>query len=218
MTNTPINERHESMHSGIHEASEAVREEAPIDSNWRTRDKARQTVINSDSDEEETFQTYVPISSARSTTNMYGGPQRHTSQQSAGLFGNIPSSSAAGPASGSNALPIGVTNPAPTVHTVTVGTPNSQARTPDMMPLLGARTAPAKFKGKHDSVKRFIRQYKQMCAVYNVSGKERCKRIIDYCSSAITRFIESLDSFVDGNWDQLEDDILTYYDADLSES
>ncbi|PBK80758.1 hypothetical protein ARMGADRAFT_871186, partial [Armillaria gallica] len=85
------------------------------------------------------------------------------------------------------------------------------------MPLLGARSAPTKFKGKHDSVKRFIRQYKQMCAVYNVPGPERCKRIIDYCSTAVTRFIESLDSFVDSNWDLLEEDILTYYDAELSE-
>ncbi|KAK0467349.1 uncharacterized protein EV420DRAFT_1260757 [Desarmillaria tabescens] len=84
------------------------------------------------------------------------------------------------------------------------------------MPLLGAQTAPAKFKGKHNLVKRFIRQYKQMCAIYNVLGKERCKWIIDYCSSVVTQFIESLDSFMDGNWNQLEEDILTYYDADLS--
>lgn len=86
------------------------------------------------------------------------------------------------------------------------------------MPLLGARSAPAKFKRKHDSVKKFICQYKQMCAVYNVPGPERCKQIIDYCSMVVTCFIESLDSFVDRKWDLLEEDILTYYDTELSES
>ncbi|PBK85962.1 hypothetical protein ARMGADRAFT_1035943 [Armillaria gallica] len=94
----------------------------------------------------------------------------------------------------------------------------STTRTPDMMPLLGAKTAPAKFRGKYDTVKRFIRQYKQMCAVYNVPDRDKCHRIIDYCSSRVTRFIEALDSFVNEDWDQLEKDILTYYDAELHES
>ncbi len=87
-----------------------------------------------------------------------------------------------------------------------------------MMPLLGARSAPAKFKGKYDSVKKFIRQYKQMCAVYNVPDAEKCQRLVDYCSSRVTRFIEALDSFVDEDWAQLESDILTYYNAELNES
>ncbi|PBK69946.1 hypothetical protein ARMSODRAFT_1037614, partial [Armillaria solidipes] len=86
------------------------------------------------------------------------------------------------------------------------------------MPLLGAKSAPAKFTGKYDSVKKFIRQYKQMCAVYNVPDKEKCRRIVDYCSTRVTRFIEALDSFVDEKWNQLETDILTYYDAELNES
>ncbi|KAK0239388.1 hypothetical protein EDD85DRAFT_787680 [Armillaria nabsnona] len=54
----------------------------------------------------------------------------------------------------------------------------STTRTPDMMPLLGAKTAPAKFQGKYDTVK----------------------------------------SFVNEDWDQLEKDILTYYDTELHES
>ncbi len=78
--------------------------------------------------------------------------------------------------------------------------------------------APAKFRGKYDTVKRFIRQYKQMCAVYNVPDRDKCQRIIDYCSSRVTWFIEALDSFINEDWDQLEKDILTYYDAELHES
>ncbi|PBK90359.1 hypothetical protein ARMGADRAFT_862550, partial [Armillaria gallica] len=78
--------------------------------------------------------------------------------------------------------------------------------------------APTKFRGKYDTVKRFIRQYKQMCAVYNVPDREKCRQIIDYCSSRVIQFIEALDSFVNEDWDQLEKDILTYYDAELHES
>ncbi len=103
------------------------------------------------------------------------------------------------------------TNPTSTSST-------STTRTPDMMPLLGAKMAPAKFRGKYDTVKRFIRQYKQMCAVYNVPDRDKCQRIIDYCSSRVTWFIEALDSFINEDWDQLEKDILTYYDAELHES
>ncbi len=100
----------------------------------------------------------------------------------------------------------------------TATTSTSTTRTPDMMPLLGAKTAPAMFRGKYDMVKRFIRQYKQMCAVYNVPDKDKCHWVIDYCSLKVTRFIKALDSFVNENWNQLEKDILTYYDAELHES
>ncbi|KAK0445051.1 uncharacterized protein EV420DRAFT_1648571 [Desarmillaria tabescens] len=112
-------------------------------------------------------------------------------------------------------------NPASTTglaHVPSSSYNSSTVRTPDMMPLLGARSAPAKFTGKYDTVKRFIRQYKQMCAVYNVPDNEKCQRIIDYCSTRVTRFVEALDSFVKEDWTQLEKDILTYYDAELNES
>lgn len=57
-----------------------------------------------------------------------------------------------------------------------------------------------------------------MCAVYNVPDRDKCRRIIDYCSSRVTWFIEALDSFINEDWDQLEKDILTYHDAELHES
>ncbi|PBK86374.1 hypothetical protein ARMGADRAFT_940535 [Armillaria gallica] len=86
------------------------------------------------------------------------------------------------------------------------------------MPLLGARSASTKFKGKYDSVKKFICQYKQMCMVYNILNAEKYQHLVDYCLSRVTRFIKALDSFVDEDWAQLEMDILTYYDAELNES
>ncbi len=53
------------------------------------------------------------------------------------------------------------------------------------MPLLGAKMTPAKFKEKYDIAKRFIRQYKQMCVIYNVPDKDKCCQIIDYCFSKV---------------------------------
>ncbi len=55
-------------------------------------------------------------------------------------------------------------------------------------------------------------------AVYNIPDRDKCCQIINYCSSRVTWFIEALDSFVNEDWDQLEKDILTYYNAELHES
>ncbi|KAK0433674.1 hypothetical protein EV421DRAFT_1718330 [Armillaria borealis] len=95
--------------------------------------------------------------------------------------------------------------------------PNT-ACTLDMIPLLGVCSASAKFAGKYNTVKKFIHQYKQMCAVYNVLDEEKCQHIIDYYSMRVTHFIEALDSFVDEDWVQLKSDILTYYNAELNKS
>ncbi|KAK0429605.1 hypothetical protein EV421DRAFT_1745325 [Armillaria borealis] len=77
----------------------------------------------------------------------------------------------------------------------------STTQTPDMMPLLGAKTAPAKFREKYNTIKR-----------------DKCHQIIDYCSLKVTWFIEALDSFVNEDWDQLEKDILTYHNVELHKS
>ncbi|KAF9486770.1 hypothetical protein BDN71DRAFT_1359158, partial [Pleurotus eryngii] len=41
---------------------------------------------------------------------------------------------------------------------------------------------------------------------------------IDYCSRSVRLFIESLPSYQNGHWAQLEKDVLKYYDADLDET
>ena len=91
-------------------------------------------------------------------------------------------------------------------------------RTPDMMPPVGNKSAPSKFKGRAGKVKDFIKRYDQLCSVYNVPPAERAERVIDYCSQEVTDFIEALSSYRNGNWIQLQKDILNYYDADLKEA
>ncbi|KAL4256555.1 CCHC-type domain-containing protein [Pleurotus pulmonarius] len=96
---------------------------------------------------------------------------------------------------------------------------HSKGRSPDMMPGPGEKAAPARFKGDYDLVRQFIRKYNRLCAGYNlVDPKEKCERLVDYCSRSVRLFIESLTSYQSGNWAQLEKDILKYYDADLDET
>ncbi|KAG5220514.1 hypothetical protein IMY05_C4577000200 [Salix suchowensis] len=95
----------------------------------------------------------------------------------------------------------------------------AKGRSPDMMPGPGEKAAPTRFRGDFDMVKQFIRKYNRLCAAYNlVDPLEKCERLIDYCSRSVRLFIESLPSYQNGHWAQLEKDVLKYYDADLDET
>ncbi|KAF9497051.1 hypothetical protein BDN71DRAFT_1388358 [Pleurotus eryngii] len=77
------------------------------------------------------------------------------------------------------------------------------------MPTLDEKGAPARFHGDYDAVKQFIRKYKCLCTTYNlIDSQDKCDRILEYCSRSVRLFIESLTSYQNGDWLQLEDDIL----------
>jgi hypothetical protein len=101
---------------------------------------------------------------------------------------------------------------------ITATTMSSNQRTPDMMPPVGSKSAPEKFKGSAEDVKKFLKRFNQLCSAYNVTPTEKCERVLDYCSGKVTRLIEALPSYNTPNWNQLEIDILSYYDADLKET
>src|SRR5271170_2265882 len=95
----------------------------------------------------------------------------------------------------------------------------TSTRTPDMMPLLGQKGAPTKFRGHYEEVKQFIRHFNQLCKAYGVSDdKDKCERVVDYCSSKVVKLIEALPSYQTNDWTNLETDLLTYYDADLKDT
>ncbi|KAI0057653.1 hypothetical protein BV25DRAFT_1766343, partial [Artomyces pyxidatus] len=84
------------------------------------------------------------------------------------------------------------------------------------MPLPGTKHAPPKFKGDHAQIRQFIWLYSRLCDENNVqSGNDRCRGITQYCSRGVAEFIEALDSYVRGNWNRLQADLLKYYDAEL---
>ena len=104
------------------------------------------------------------------------------------------------------------------INPLTMTSTSQSHRTPDMMPLVGQKSAPTKFKGSHEHVKRFLRHYNQLCNAYNLSDADKCERIIDYCSTKVVKLIEALSSYRDQKWTELQQDISRYYDAALKET
>ena len=95
---------------------------------------------------------------------------------------------------------------------------NFGSRTPDMLPLLGSKTAPRKFKGNFKKVKDFLDKYERMCNVYHVTDPDKCTRLKDYCSYKVVQLIESVASYQTQDWTTLKGILLDYYDADLKET
>ncbi|KAK0241283.1 hypothetical protein EDD85DRAFT_948368 [Armillaria nabsnona] len=207
MTNSPIDGMHTNPSAGpsqlptnVHPSSDRNESgEQPSSSDWARHRETHRSNNSSDGDHGEQPPplfpgTSIPRAPTSQTGGMYPGTRNPLGQRGPGLFG--PSGSNI-PMTGSNAISlsgnIASTSNIATASNVSTASTSNLNRTPDMMPLLGAKSAPAKFTGKYDSVKKFMRQYKQI-------------------------FIEALDSFVDEDWNQLETDILTYYDAELNES
>jgi hypothetical protein len=83
----------------------------------------------------------------------------------------------------------------------TVPAPNPSTRTPDMMPYLGHKSAPRKFKGKYEKVKKFIKLYNRFANSYNCTDGDKCELIVDYCSKRVVKLIEGLKSYQDKDWD-----------------
>jgi hypothetical protein len=83
-----------------------------------------------------------------------------------------------------------------------------------MMPLLKQKGAPAKFTGHHEDVKPFINHFNQLAATYSLTDAQKCKKVTIYCSRSVIDLLEALSSYKSGNWPQLEEDLLKYYNAD----
>ncbi|KAG2756194.1 hypothetical protein P692DRAFT_20661742, partial [Suillus brevipes Sb2] len=79
----------------------------------------------------------------------------------------------------------------------------------------GGKHAPAKFRGKYNQVKKFLRHYDKLCNQYQiVTDQEKCENVTLYCSTSITRLIEILPSYRSDNWTQLKADFISFFDAD----
>ncbi|KAG2045889.1 hypothetical protein BDR06DRAFT_865241, partial [Suillus hirtellus] len=84
-----------------------------------------------------------------------------------------------------------------------------------ILPLPGGKHAPAKFKGKYNQVKKFIRHYERLCdQLLITTNQEMCENVTLYCSSRITRLIEILPSYRRNNWADLKADFISLFDAD----
>ena len=94
-------------------------------------------------------------------------------------------------------------------HTFTFPGMNTYSRGSIHFPLPGSRQAPRTFKGRYNEVKTFVAHYERLCAQYSVSSaRERLDNIGQYCARSTREFMEALDSFRDGDWDQFVLDLL----------
>lgn len=83
------------------------------------------------------------------------------------------------------------------------------------MPYDGSKSAPKKFRGSPDKIKAFLRQFEKLANLHNLSDKEKCEFVTDYCSRHVKEVIEGFSSHRLGNWRTLKEDIERYFDADL---
>ncbi|KAL1685252.1 hypothetical protein GGG16DRAFT_66665, partial [Schizophyllum commune] len=86
------------------------------------------------------------------------------------------------------------------------------------MPPLGTRHAPKKFTGKAEDVADFISHYERLLRQYQVTnGRDRCRSILQYCSTQVKQYIKGLREFADFDWRALKKNLLFFYDAEKGE-
>ncbi|EIW51202.1 uncharacterized protein TRAVEDRAFT_137787, partial [Trametes versicolor FP-101664 SS1] len=83
------------------------------------------------------------------------------------------------------------------------------------MPVEGSRRAPKHFKGEASDVEPFLRKYERLAITHNLTEREKCDTILDYCGRVVRETIEGFPSFQQGTWEQLKEDIRVYWNADL---
>jgi len=83
------------------------------------------------------------------------------------------------------------------------------------LPVLGSRQAPPEFRGSHRTLRRFLLHYERCCAQYQVTqDDQKCLGLPSYCSDNVATTIESLESFINGDYQALVKDLQWLYDGD----
>ena len=80
------------------------------------------------------------------------------------------------------------------------------------------KSAPELFRGDHSQISTFLDHYERLCALHNVvDDQEKVDSILRYCSTRVQEIIEGMTHFHVPNWDELKNDLLKHFDADLSD-
>ncbi|KAL1671330.1 hypothetical protein EV122DRAFT_226755 [Schizophyllum commune] len=113
-------------------------------------------------------------------------------------------------------------SPAPTIPlrpapSMVGGVPTSRRLTVLNLPHPGARDAPKTFHGDCDEVEAFLSHYEKLIQTYNLtSDRERCRSIVQYCSSSVGDFIRVTDSYLSDDWQGLKREIYKWYNAEVA--
>lgn len=82
------------------------------------------------------------------------------------------------------------------------------------MPMPAAKNAPKTFRGRPESLGQFMRQYERLALLHELSEREKCEAVVDYCSTRVKETIEGLRSYQLGHWDELKADIERVFDVE----
>ncbi|KAI0349796.1 hypothetical protein OH77DRAFT_1414305, partial [Trametes cingulata] len=83
------------------------------------------------------------------------------------------------------------------------------------MPVEGTKLAPKVFRGDPGDVEPFLRRFERLAVLHNLTDREKCETVTDYCSKVIRETIEGFTAYQQGNWGQLKANIRIFWNADL---
>ncbi|EPQ50261.1 hypothetical protein GLOTRDRAFT_134130 [Gloeophyllum trabeum ATCC 11539] len=79
------------------------------------------------------------------------------------------------------------------------------------LPLPGSSRAP-KFKGKPSKVEEFLEEFEELAKSCNLQDNEKPKKLLRSCSRDVREVLETLPSYIAGNWDSFKSEVLKIYD------
>ena len=68
------------------------------------------------------------------------------------------------------------------------------------LPMEGTKLAPKTFKGDPAQVEQFLRRFERLAMLHNLSPREKCETIVDYCSKIVRETIQGFSAYRSHNW------------------
>ncbi|KAI0671979.1 hypothetical protein C8Q78DRAFT_972111 [Trametes maxima] len=85
------------------------------------------------------------------------------------------------------------------------------------MPYEGSKLAPKTFRGDAAEVEPFLRRFERLAALHNLSPREKCETIVDYCSKVVRETIQGFAAYRQFDWGELKENIRISWNADLED-
>ncbi|KAJ8462651.1 hypothetical protein ONZ51_g10764 [Trametes cubensis] len=85
------------------------------------------------------------------------------------------------------------------------------------MPVEGTKLAPKTFRGDPAEVEQFLRRFERLAMLHNLSAREKCETIVDYCSKVVRETIQGFSAYRLHNWEELKQNVRIFWNADLED-
>ncbi|KAI9058100.1 hypothetical protein FKP32DRAFT_1582486 [Trametes sanguinea] len=107
------------------------------------------------------------------------------------------------------------------VHSPTLGSDYlssvSSSRSIVDMPVEGTKLAPRTFRGDPAQVEQFLRRFERLAMLHNLSSREKCETVVDYCSRVVRETIQGFSAYRQFRWEELKENIRVFWNADLED-